>query len=117
MLDDRSALLAVSRQANVRGAQFNHYVSPREVHPNDPHFWRQWSLENLGQTGGIPGVDIDATEAWVRSRGLTTVFGDTLVVAIIDQGTELDHPDLHFWKNHARSARQWARRRRQRIRG
>lgn len=98
-LSPQEALVAVREEIGDRAAQFNHRVRLREVHPNDPYFDLQWSLENLGQTGGIPGVDIDATEAWVRSRGQRTSLGDTIVVAIVDGGAELNHPDLLFWKN------------------
>ena len=99
-LSAEEALAAVRGEVGYHAAQFNHRVTLREVHPNDPYFDLQWSLENLGQTGGIPGVDIGAPEAWGMSRGQRTALGDTIVVAIIDSGVELAHPDLHFWKNH-----------------
>ena len=76
---------------------------------SDPLFSKQWALQNNGQVvlkdisdlerlsvKGIPGVDID----WVD-----TSFGPTekkeLVVAVIDSGVDIDHPDLkgRIWYN------------------
>ena len=57
--------------------------------PADPLFGQQWSLENTTQFGGIAGADIDFLPAWELTRG------DSLVlVAIVDEGCELDHPDM-----------------------
>ena len=63
---------------------------------DDPLFGDQWPLENSGQTGGTSDADIDAPEAWGLERGDASV-----VVAIIDGGIDLDHPDLasQLWVN------------------
>ncbi len=37
--------------------------------PDDPFVGDQWHLENSGQTGWTPGVDIDAELAWELSTG------------------------------------------------
>jgi subtilisin family serine protease len=61
--------------------------------PSDPHFHRLWGLRNTGQTvngtAGTAGADIRATLAWEVNRGAANV-----VVAVIDTGADLDHPDL-----------------------
>jgi len=57
--------------------------------PNDPQFTNQWHLRNTGQTGGTPGADIHATAAWDRTNGSRAV-----IVAILDTGFDLSHPDL-----------------------
>jgi subtilisin family serine protease/subtilisin-like proprotein convertase family protein len=68
--------------------------------PNDPQFTDQWQLENIGQlAGGVPGTpdaDIDATLAWD-----TTIGTQDVIMAVIDTGVDMDHPDLfeNIWTN------------------
>ena len=64
--------------------------------PSDTRFAEQWALHNAGQTGGTPDADVDAPEAWDISRGSASV-----VVAVIDSGIDLTHPDLisNLWTN------------------
>jgi hypothetical protein len=95
------ALLSVMRSDKVAIAQFNHTFKERAVTPNDTRFAEQWDKNNTGQTGGTPDADIDAPEAWDLSTGGTTVMGDTIVVAIVDGGQQIDHPDLETWRNWA----------------
>ncbi len=94
-----SALLMLQRSSRVRFVQFNHYVYLRSKYPNDSNFDEQWSLHNIGQTGGKPDADIDAPEAWQFSTGGNTADGDEIVVAVVDGGFGLNHEDLDFWKN------------------
>lgn len=63
--------------------------------PNDPRFGDQWGLHNTGQSGGLADADIDAPEAWEVSTG------GNAVVAIVDTGAEITHPDLapNLWVN------------------
>lgn len=61
----------------------------RKALPADPYFLNQWYLHNTGQNGGFDNRDICAEKAWDITRGTATV-----VVAIIDDGFQLDHPDL-----------------------
>lgn len=77
------------------------YAQPNYQHkalrtPNDPQFSQLWGLHNTGQTGGTPGVDIDAPEAWERGVG-----GGSVVVAVIDTGVDYNHEDLaaNMWTN------------------
>jgi subtilisin family serine protease len=56
---------------------------------NDPLFNQQWGLQNIGQHGGISGADIKACQAWTITRGR-----DVIAVAIIDEGVDINHPDL-----------------------
>jgi len=55
---------------------------------NDTYFTDQWGLRNTGQYGGISGIDIKACESWQISTG------SNIIVAVFDEGVELDHPDL-----------------------
>lgn len=72
------------------------FPSASSVTPNDPGFPRLYGLHNTGQTGGRVDADIDAPEAWA-----TTVGSSATVVAVIDTGTDLSHPDLrgNRWTN------------------
>jgi subtilisin family serine protease len=56
---------------------------------DDTFFNDQWNLNNTGQYGGDPGVDIDICDAWEMTMGVNNV-----VVAVLDQGIEMNHPDL-----------------------
>jgi hypothetical protein len=98
----------LSRQNGIRFVQFDHLLSDRSkpdssVLPNDPFFDMQWQLKNTGQNGGIPGEDLGMEAAWSLATGGLTSAGDTIVVAVIDGGVQVAHPDLAgtFWKNRA----------------
>jgi len=66
----------------------------------EPHFGQQWALRNTGQSvggfAGVPDVDMNVPEAW----SVTTGRSD-LVVAVIDDGVDISHPDLagRIWTN------------------
>ncbi|MFH1037935.1 MAG: S8 family serine peptidase [PVC group bacterium] len=57
--------------------------------PVDEYFDEQWHLKNTGQGGGTPGVDINADAAWDVTAGSSGI-----VVAVFDEGIEIDHEDL-----------------------
>ena len=57
--------------------------------PNDSRYDEQWPLNNTGQSGGTPGADIHAQEAWDVEMGDWDV-----IVSVIDTGIDWDHPDL-----------------------
>lgn len=84
----------LQKQPEVAIAQVNHRIFQREKTPDDPLFQNQWPLKNTGQGGGISGADIRAPEAWQISTGGITKSRDTIVLAIIDDGFQADHPDL-----------------------
>lgn len=56
---------------------------------NDEYFSDQWNLNNTGQYDGTSGVDIQICDAWEITSGSSDI-----VVAVVDHGIELDHPDL-----------------------
>ncbi|MEM0941526.1 MAG: S8 family serine peptidase [Bacteroidota bacterium] len=60
-----------------------------ELVPNDDLYGSQWGLNNTGQYGGKIGTDINAEDAWDVTRGDVSV-----VVAVLDDGIEMNHPDL-----------------------
>ena len=66
--------------------------------PNDPYVQNgdQWHLNNTGQSGGVVGADIHASVAWDTFNSPSN-----LIVAIIDTGVLVSHPDLiaNLWTN------------------
>ena len=108
----RSALVSVGAQSTagairdldsdprVAFAEPNFTVRASDVTPNDPFLPRLWGLDNTGQTvnwtTGTADADIDAKEAWSVSTGSPNV-----VVAVIDTGVDVTHPDLaqNIWVN------------------
>src|SRR6187399_2491376 len=71
---------------NVLAAQFDHLTTQRNTTPDDPEFNQQWQWVNAGQTGGTIDADADADLAWDITQGGVTALGDTIVVAIVDDG-------------------------------
>jgi subtilisin family serine protease len=57
--------------------------------PNDPLFSGQWHLKNTGQNGATVGVDGRVDEAWDLTQGDPQV-----VIAVNDDGVDLDHPEF-----------------------
>jgi subtilisin family serine protease len=107
-VDAASTLEAVAELASrpdVLYAEPN-YVRRKLALPNDPGFKDMWALRNIGQTtpigypdetaAGIPGVDIDAESAWNVTQG-----SESVVVGIVDEGIDFNHPDLaaNIWTN------------------
>lgn len=79
-------------------AEFSHPNFYRDIimHqvPNDEYFSYQWNLHNTGQVindghTGTPDADIDAPEAWQKTKGNSSV-----VIAVLDEGLTSNHPDL-----------------------
>jgi len=99
---DGDGLLRTLRDESlIAQAQYDHYISLRDTLADDPSFDMQWALYNIGQTGGLPDADIDATKAWeISVNEGRTLFGDSIVMAVVDDGFDLEHEDMNFWKNH-----------------
>jgi subtilisin family serine protease len=78
---------------NVEYAEPDYYYHAATL---DPLFAQQWALENNGQTGGTRDSDINANSMWAINSGSPSV-----VVGVIDSGTDYNHPDLipNLWRN------------------
>ena len=83
------------KDPSVEYAEPDYKYSPVRT-PNDPLYPKLYGLNNTGQTGGNNDADIDAPQAWNETVG----SADT-IVAVIDSGVAIDHPDLdgNIWKN------------------
>jgi thermitase len=56
---------------------------------NDPYYDKQWQWNNTGEEpGATASADIRAEDAWDLSQG------EGIIVAIIDHGFKVSHPDL-----------------------
>jgi hypothetical protein len=89
---DAAWLDRVRRHPDVQLAQWNHRVEERSLEPNDPDWWRQGDM-----------TLINAPEVWEASTGGLTLNGDTIVVAVLEKGALLTHPDLapnRWWNWH-----------------
>ncbi|MCL5097716.1 MAG: S8 family serine peptidase, partial [Candidatus Omnitrophica bacterium] len=61
---------------------------PYAAEPNDPYFGYQWYLENRNSNGATLGVNMNVRAAWPISTG------SNVLIAVADDGVELDHPEL-----------------------
>lgn len=100
------ALRAIEADPAVAFAEPNVVRRP-DLEPDDPDYDELWGLSNTGQdhvvadpppaqASGTPDADIDANDAWDSQTGASDV-----IVAVIDTGVELSHPDLDgsLWVN------------------
>ena len=64
---------------------------------NDPMLTNQWHLNNDGGKGAVAGEDVKAFAAWDISPG----GKPKVVIAIVDDGVDIEHPDLqaNIWVN------------------
>lgn len=105
--DPLAASERLSASPGVIAAEPNWIYASLEVIPNDPAFADQWGLSNTGQSHliadpppdsvqGLVDADADVSDAWSVTQGSP----DT-VIAILDSGVDLSHPDLspNFWSN------------------
>ncbi len=92
-----------NRIQTLKASGLFEYVEPDYLYrplltPRDAAFvdGRLWGLQNLGQDGGLPGVDISAPAAWDLTTGSTNV-----IVGVIDTGVRYTHRDLvtQMWVN------------------
>lgn len=79
---------ALTADAAIRYVEPNYRRKPFAM-PNDPFYGEMYGLENTRQTGGTLGADARVATAWDTTVGSTGV-----VIAVMDTGVKLDHPDL-----------------------
>jgi len=92
-INKQQALAELLKHPEIKAAQLNQAVIYR-TQPNDPLFEAQWQYNNKGEFDGLTDADIDAPKVWNITTGGLTATNDEIVVAIIDGGINLNHPDL-----------------------
>ena len=80
--EDQQLIQLLSNDRQVSKWYYDYQTEKRDT-PNDEFFDMQWGL-NL----------IEAPVAWELSTGGTDILGREIVIAVIDDGFELDHPEL-----------------------
>lgn len=96
-LSVREAVETYEDDPDVEYAEPDFLLEPvQTTSANDPYYSRLYGLNNTGQSGGVADADIDAPEAWS-----TTTGSSSTVVAVIDEGVDISHPDLrgNIWRN------------------
>jgi subtilisin family serine protease len=88
-LCDQSVSDGVASDGQLENDESEQDANSIGVFPNDEYFPLQWHLHNTGQSGGTPGADIRAPEAWEITTG-----DPNITVAVIDNGVDSNHPDL-----------------------
>ncbi len=94
----KDAIVSYMQDPNVEYAEPNYVRYPKNTVPNDPYFNpQQWALQNTGTfAAGTAGADIKMPQAWDFTQGSRNI-----VVAVIDSGVDVSHPDLvnNIWRN------------------
>ena len=63
-------------------------VPPSFFQPNDPYIREQWHLDGHDTNGVRQTIDLGVRNAWSQT------LGEGVTIAIVDDGVEVDHPDL-----------------------
>lgn len=88
-ISDDQLLARLKSNPNVLAVQRNHYLKSRRK-PNDPRFDDQWPLRRNTTLNS----DIDIESAWDITTGGKIGNTHDIVIAVIDDGFQVDHPDL-----------------------
>jgi len=104
-----SKVRSIMNESFVSWAEPQFYVKAQKEQftPNDTLIGDQWNLINQGFRGSRCDTDCDANNAWDLNdaNGFGAPTGAGMVIAVVDDGVQLDHPDLdgNIWENIAES--------------
>jgi len=84
--------ISIEKIRNIKGINLVYQSRPisKRYRPNDPNYAKQFHLNF-----------INAEKVWDFTQGVTDRSGDTMIVAIIDDGIDTTHEDLktQIWRN------------------
>jgi thermitase len=92
------AVARLEHQLGVAYAQPNYRYEATAVDPpDDPRFAELWGLSGPA----LPDPGVSALEAWEDPPGAGVPRGQGQVIAVVDTGVDLTHPDLapNLWSN------------------
>lgn len=84
----------------IEGFWRNRKLQTRVTSPNDTLFALQTHHLNTINLGKTVPYGIRSIDAWDNRKNITTLRGDTIVIAIIDEGFDLSHIDLDYFINY-----------------
>ena len=90
------AVKSYEASPEIEYAEPDFILNPSQTTANDPNYPRLYGLNNTGQNGGTADADMDVPEAWNATTGNAGT-----VVAVIDEGVDVSHPDIrnNLWVN------------------
>ncbi len=93
-MSTKQLIAKLEKDDNVEVAEPNYRLHASQT--DDTYFNEQWSLENVGQNGGIEGDSTNISAKWSSTKG-----SDEVVVAVVDTGVDYTHEDLkdNMWEN------------------
>lgn len=95
LTDEHTLIANLSEKYNtlIQHIQLNHRTYLRSQTPNDSSYSSQQVFWNL----------VKAPNAWSKTTGGLSKQGDTIVIAMIDDGIDTSHSDIqkNLWRNHA----------------
>lgn len=94
-------LKELKQRGIIDGFTVNSKLSPRTTIPNDPKFKDQFYHTNILHPKYSIPYGINSVDAWDFNKNSTTNNGDTIVVAILDHGFDINHEDLNYFTNYS----------------
>lgn len=97
--ESKISALKLSTFANLESENSIVSVEPNVIYtaldttePQDKEWSHQWAFKNTGKNNwvaGPAGEDVHAVDAWTITKG-----SKDLIIAVVDSGAKIDHPDL-----------------------